>query len=646
MKKTANYPSWHFWMFSFLLNLMMFSANGQPTHPAQQMPNILWITCEDINAFLGSYGDQQAITPYLDQLAREGVRFTQAYANAPVCSPARSALITGIYATSMGTQHLRSEVALPDKIKALPHYLREAGYYCTNNDKEDYNFTESSFWDESSKTAHWRNRPAEKPFFSVFNIGTTHQSQIFGSDEGFYKKYGYQLSDSERHDPGNMNLPPYFFDTPVTRKMWARYYDLVTLMDRQVGSILQQLKEDGLEENTIIFFFADHGTGMPRSKRALYDSGLKVPLIIKAVGPYAQQLGLAPDSVSDRLVSFVDFAPTMLSILDQSIPEEMQGTSFLGKQTEAESEYVFTTSDRVDEAFEVARSVRNERYSYVRNYLPYLPLIQPNYYTDQSEVMVELYRALEESPLSEAQQSMWQTHRGVEELYDRQNDPDEVNNLADDPAYRQLLQTMRQAQQQWALKTHDSGMIPEPLMHRLAENSTVYEMLRNEKVFPQAEVMNTANLMLRGNEALPDLQQKLTHENPVVRYWAVVGIQVLGLSAALATNDLTKLLEDPYHSVQIQAAEALCQLGACEKSLPLLIDVARQQSGPTRLMASRALENVGDKIVPAITEIQNLHQTTCQLAEGKWYGYDLYACWALSEALKKVDKQEPQNIQK
>ena len=632
MKKTSQDVRLVFWPLLFL-GLTNFSAAGQSTPP---LPNILWITCEDVNAFLGSYGDSLAITPHVDQLAQAGVRYTHAYATAPVCSPARSALITGIYATAMGTQHLRSEVQLPDHIKTLPHYLRQAGYYCSNNDKEDYNFEDSTLWDESSKSAHWRNRPIGKPFFSVFNIGTTHQSQIFGSDEAFYEKYGHLLSNAERHDPKKMKLPPYFFDTPITRKMWARYYDLVTLMDRQVGDILRQLEEDGLEENTIIFFFSDHGTGMPRSKRALYDSGLKVPLIIKAAGGYRELLHLKPNATEDRLISFVDFAPTVLSIINRPVPDAMQGIPFLGKQTSAAPDYVYATSDRVDEAFEVARSVRNERYSYVRNYYPHLPLIQPNYYTDQSEVMMALYEALAEGNLTVAQRSMWHPHRSVEELYDRQADLHEVKNLANDPAYREVLQRMRQAQQQWALRTHDSGMIPEPMMHRLASGSTVYEMVRDENVFPLPEVLNTAHLMLQGGKALSQLTARLDHQNPIVRYWAVIGLQVLGEKAVVSTEKLTELLDDPYLSVRIPAAEALCASGDCEQSLPVLLSIA-EQPGAAGLMASRALENLAGTAFPAKAGIRKLQKNTCELADGKWYGYDLYACWALTEALKKLD---------
>ncbi len=609
-----------------------FSTVGQTV---ENLPNILWITCEDLNAYLGSYGDTQAITPNLDRLASEGVRFTQAFAPAPVCSPARSALITGIYATSMGTQHLRSEVEIPNEVRALPHYLRDAGYYCTNNSKEDYNFQDEEMWDESSKRAHWRNRPLGKPFFSVFNIETTHQSKIFGSDEEFYERYGHQLSEEERHDPADMVIPPYFFDTPVTRKMWARYYDLVTIMDRQVQDILDQLQEDGLADNTIVFFFADHGTGMPRGKRALYDSGLKVPFLVKAPSSYQQALNLVPGTQSDQLVNFVDFAPTVLSIIGQEAPDQMQGVAFLGEHQQPTPEYVFATSDRVDEAFEISRSVRSQRFLYIRNYLPHLPLIQPNFYTDQSEVMVELRRVLAEGDLTPAQQHMWAPTRPEEELYDTEADPYQVNNLADDPEYATILTEMRTAQQQWATETHDSGLIPEPMMQRLAEGRTIYEMVRDTKTFPIKDILGITDLSLPNEKLTAQMVAELMKsENPIIRYWSVIG---LGSDANLASSVrpvLQKHLNDPFPSVQIKAAELLCQSGECDDALPLLIDKLDSE-GATMLMAARAIQQMGEAAKPVLSEAQEKQQRLCEIAEDRSQYYELYACWALSEWMKQ-----------
>lgn len=621
-------------LLSFLLSLFLFQPSfGQST---ENQPNILWITCEDLNAYLGSYGDAQAITPNLDRLASEGVRFTQAFAPAPVCSPARSALITGIYATSLGTQHLRSEVEIPDEVRALPHYLRDMGYYCSNNSKEDYNFQDEDMWDESSKSAHWRNRPDGKPFFSVFNIETTHQSKIFGTEEEFYERYGHQLTEEERHDPDDMVIPPYFFDTPITRQLWARYYDLVTIMDRQVQDILDQLEEDGLAKNTIVFFFADHGTGMPRGKRALYDSGLKVPFIVKAPLAYQKALELTPGTQRDRLVSFVDFAPTVLSIVGVAIPDRMQGAAFLGEQARPAPKYIYATSDRVDEAFEVARSVRDQQFLYIRNYLPHLSLIQPNFYTDQSEVMVELRRVLAEGSLTVAQQSMWAPQRANEELYDVRADPHQINNLADDPKYRNTLSQMREAQQQWAIETHDSGLIPEPMMHRLAEGSTIYEMVRNEDIFPIEEILQLTNLSLQKHNHVDELTEYLNDSNPITRYWATVEFQNPSVATPKPKNTLKQCLRDSFPSVQIQAAEVLCESGECEEALPLLVQKLNDQQS-TMLMAARAIQNLGSAAKPIVPDMKKAQQQLCDIAEDRSRYYELYSCWSLTEALKELE---------
>jgi arylsulfatase A-like enzyme len=327
----------------------------------REKPNILWITCEDVSPRLGCYGDELAITPNIDKLAGEGVRYTKAFATAPVCAPSRSCLITGVYATSLGTQHLRSEVKLPEKIKCFPEYLRAAGYYCSNNYKKDYNFIDVNVWG--------RKRKSGQPFFSVFNFVSTHQGQINGSDDDFETNYGSKLESEEHHDPAKISLPPYYPDTPFVRKIWARYYDLITFMDKQVGEMLGQLEADGLTDNTIVFFFADHGLGIPRFKRTLYDSGLHVPLIVRFGEQYQHLSPCGAGEKIESLVSFVDFAPTVLSLAGLSVPGYMQGRALLGAQAKSPRKYVFGASSRVDEAYEFSRCVRDERYKYIRNYL-------------------------------------------------------------------------------------------------------------------------------------------------------------------------------------------------------------------------------------------------------------------------------------
>lgn len=603
-------------------------------HPSDQstssLPNILWITSEDMNAFLGAYGDSLAKTPNLDKLAEDGVRYQNAFATAPVCSPSRSCIITGVYATSLGTQHLRSELTIPDEIKGFPKYLREAGYYCTNNGKEDYNFVDTTIWNESSETAHWRNRTKGQPFFSVFNIETTHQSQIFGSDSAFQEKYGYQLSDAKRCDPAAISVPPYHFDSPTVRKLWARYYDLVTLMDRQVGEILQQLEADGLVDNTIIFYYSDHGTGMPRSKRALYDSGLRVPLIIKAPPTWQEKLELPPGTEKDEMVNFADFAPTMLSLTGIEIPDYIQGIPFLGEKKQTQK-YVFGHSDRVDEAYEIARTVRTKEFRYIRNYLPQLALIQDNFFTDQSEIMQELRRIKAEGQFTPAQAAMWQPTRSSEELYDLQKDPYEVNNLADLPEYQEILLELREAQKQWALRTYDSGLLHESDMHALAPDKTIYEALRQPESFPIEQILSVTDQMLEPTWKAENMVPLLKDGNPAIRYWAAMLLHIRGWEDAAISAALNTCLHDPAGSVRLIAAQALCSRGDCVQALPLVWQELNSSNKMTRLLAARTYQELGDQAAPIRVKVDEMTADGCPQEDWSYY-YELYTCWALLEA--------------
>jgi N-sulfoglucosamine sulfohydrolase len=331
--------------------------------PPGWQPNIVWITAEDMSLTLGCYGDEYAVTPHLDRLATQSVRYTRAFANAPVCSPARSCLITGCYPTSLGTQHMRSAFPLPEGMRGFPALLRASGYFTTNNVKTDYNTSHAqaivkASWDESSERAHWRNRDRKRPFFSVFNLMESHQSRtMVWPYERFVQEIQSQLAPEEIHDPDLAPLPPYYPDTPIVRRTVARFYDCVTLMDRRVGEILRQLEEDGLAEETIVFFFSDHGSGLPRHKRALLDSGMHVPLLIRFPEKYRHLATASPGETVDRLVSFVDFAPTLLSLAGIEIPDEMQGRAFLGEQSGEPREYAFGHRDRVDEAFDLSVAV-------------------------------------------------------------------------------------------------------------------------------------------------------------------------------------------------------------------------------------------------------------------------------------------------
>ena len=608
--------------------------------PAKGPPNILWITCEDVSAsYLGCYGDRNAITPNLDKLAGESVRYTKAFATAPVCAPSRSCLITGVYATSLGTQHLRSDVELSPKIRCFPEYLREAGYYCTNNYKKDYNFTDVGVWDESSQEAHWRKRRPGQPFFSVFNFTSSHQGQINGSDEEFFDKYTAKLDPDERHDPVDVVLPPYYPNTPMVRKIWARYYNLITFMDKQVGELLDELQVDGLADHTIVFFFSDHGLGLPRFKRTLFDTGLHVPLMVRFPAPYQH---LAPESAGekiDELVSFVDFAPTVLSLTKLPIPKYMQGRPFLGHRAKWSRKYIFGASSRVDEAYEFSRCVRDDRYKYIRNFLPHLPYIQPSEYPDRAEIMQELRRAAEEDQLTPVQKLLWAPDKPVEELYDILEDPHEINNLADSPLHRQVLAKMRDVLRRWMLQMRDMGLLPEAEMHIRAEGSTPYDIARDPGKFPRKSILAAAELVGKGTENMPSVIRLLSDSDSAVRYWAVIALTVLGVEAKEAIDDLKPLLKDQSPNVRFAAAGALCQLWHCEEALQVLADGLEAEREETVLYAARELQSIGEKACPVVSQMEEA-RARCKGPDGEYKNnnHAMFIDWALKYALENCSQ--------
>lgn len=435
-----------------------------------ERPNILWITTEDMSPHLPAFGDSTVETPNIDRLAKEGVRYTNFYSVSGVCAPSRSAIITGMYPTTIGAMHMRTMkrtaaidmitdpelLAIPTyeavpapEVKCFTEFLRKEGYYCTNNSKTDYQFaTPITAWDDNSKDGHWRNRPEGKPFFAVFNITITHESQVWERKD-----------EPLRVDPEKVPLPPYYPDSPIIRQDIARNYDNIMEMDQRVGALMKELEAEGLLDNTIVFFYSDHGSGLPRAKRWVYDSGLKSPLIIRF--PDGWQKG----SEDDQLVSFIDLAPTVLSLLDISIPTYMQGQAFLGEQkSKKPRKYIFAARDRMDPATETIRAVRDARYKYIKNYRPNEPWIKFLPYRDQMALMKELLRIGKEkgSNLPVPQKWIVAQNKPEEELYDTSNDPYEINNLAADPGYASKLQELRKVHEVWKEETHDLGHIPEP----------------------------------------------------------------------------------------------------------------------------------------------------------------------------------------
>lgn len=554
--------------FAFLVLLTAFGLHPTPA-AAQERPNILWISSEDNGPELGAYGDRYSTTPALDGLAARGMRFTRAWASAPVCAPSRTAIITGVLPQTTGGMHMRSEVPLGEPVRMFPALLREVGYYTTNNVKEDYNHpTPPGVWDASSNKAHWRGRRQGQPFFAVFNIVTTHESQI-------RKRPHVPV-----HDPSAVRVPPYHPDTPEVRRDWAQYYDKLSEMDAEVAARLAELEADGLADSTIVVYWGDHGVGLPRGKRWLYPAGLDVPLIVYVPARFASR---APDGygagvASERLVSLLDLGPSMLSVAGIRPPAWMQGRAFMGPHTAPARSWLYAGRDRMDERVDMSRAIRDDRYLYVRNFHP--DRVQGEYLAYMFETpTTQVWQARHDAgTLTPVQDTFWR-EKSPEELYDLEADRDAVRNLAGDPAFSATRDRLRAALRDHLIETRDLGLLPEVDMHRRSHGRPPYALAQDAQAFPVARVLEAADVASarRPSEA-GRVRAWLTDRDPAVRYWAAVGVRLLGADAVKAAAPaLERLLADTEPAPRIAAADALARYGepsARQAALAALLSTA------------------------------------------------------------------------
>jgi arylsulfatase A-like enzyme len=572
---------------------------------AAKLPNILWITCEDISPNLGCYGDHYSVTPNLDALAGKGMRYTNAISNAPVCAPARTTIISGLYPPSTGAEHMRSLVNLPASFHMFPQYLRDVGYYATNNSKEDYNLEKPGrVWDVSSRSALWKNRRKGQPFFAVFNHIISHESQIRN-----------EISDSDRiHDPAKARIPAYHPDTPEVRRDWAQYYDRITMMDREAGADLRELEKAGLADDTIVFFYSDHGSGMPRSKRSACNSGLNVPFIVY-FPPKWQHLapkGYRAGGTLDRLISFVDLAPTVLSVAGIKAPEWMQGAPFCGKYEAAEPEFSFGFRGRMDERYDLIRSVRDKQYMYVRNYMPHRPHGQHNAYMFETPTTRVWHQLYVDGKLNSAQSQFWQQPKSVEELYELAADPDEVKNLAGSDKYQNVLSRMRDAQQEWEKRIMDVGLLSEWEIHSRSKGTSPYEMGHDPTRYDFYSILPAANLASTLEAAeLPYIVRLLDSKDPAVRYWGAIGLLAQQKQGVAAGHEqLVAALRDDSPMVRIVAAEALGRFGNDQDTaaaLKVLLHYARPEEDAFLSMAAwNSLDYLDKRARPAEAAIRAL----------------------------------------
>ncbi len=504
---------------SLTLTVLIFSSGpvrSQSALTASTLrPNILWITSEDNGPQLGCYGDSYATTPNIDRLAAKGMMYTNCWSNAPVCAPARTTIVSGMYPTSLSAQHMRSQVDLPPRVKLYPQLLRELGYYCTNNSKEDYNLnTGKDLWNDSSNKAHWRKRKAGQPFFAVFNFTISHESQI------------RKRPHTQSHDPSKVTVPPYHPDTPEVRQDWAQYYDKISEMDQQVGQVLEQLKQDGLEESTIVFYYGDHGSGMPRSKRWLYQSGLRVPMIVHVPARFQESAGkeYAANSKNDRLISFVDLVPTVLSLVGERPAENLQGHAFLGKFITESPKYIYGFRDRMDERIDMSRAVRDDRYIYIRNFHPERPQGAYLDYMFQTPTTRVWKKMFDEGKLNAAQSVFWKS-KAPEELYDLQADAYQIHNLANESDQKESLERMRGALKAWMIDICDLGLIPEGEVLDRAGRDAPYTFGHDAKLFPVSSVYEAADIATRVSDG--DTTKLLANRvagDSAARYWTACGM--------------------------------------------------------------------------------------------------------------------------
>ncbi|NND33102.1 MAG: sulfatase-like hydrolase/transferase [Saprospiraceae bacterium] len=612
-----------------LLPLFLLLLIGELIYAQNSRPNILWITCEDISPAWGCYGDSLATTPNLDAIASKGFYFTSAFSNAPICAPARSTLITGLYATSLGTQHLRSEIPVPADMKTLPEYLSENGYFTSNNAKTDYNFSPDGRWSESGGDAHWRSRNTNQPFFSVFNFGITHEGHANSA----------KPEDTEplavKHDPKEMIIPPYYPDTEEFRKIIAHQYDLITVFDQEVGKLLDQLEADGLYDETIIFIFSDHGYGLPRYKRWLYNSGMQVPFILYVPDKYRELASNLKGSAIGSMVSFVDFAPTVLTLAGVEIPKLMEGNNFLGEAARM-STYTYGFRDRADDAYDMSRSVFNGRFLFVRNFMPHKPYIQNALiFNENKRSYLELHKLRMAGSLGPEPLKMF-NEKPVEELYDLKNDPAELNNLIDDKRYVNVAKILRGVLFKHMLDTKDTGLMNEGNMMVRSSHGSVLELTRSSDQVPFDRLLTTADLIgkIKDPAALIPI---FDDPDPDVRYWALMAFDAYEGDVPVEKSWLINSLNDAFIANRALAAEILLKRFDDSDALDILQECLLTDNEPVLLQVSISVRNIGMKAQPLIPFIrEEIYPKISGDIWGKYksWSYPMFIGMALDQTMK------------
>ncbi|MEN8201063.1 MAG: sulfatase [Bacteroidota bacterium] len=541
----------------------------------EEKPNFVWIISEDNSTHYMKLFDPNGIaTPNIEKMAHEGISFTRAFSNAPVCSVARSTLESACYGPRTGAQFHRKSllVPMPEGLEMFPSYLREAGYYTSNKQKKDYNYIEGEgVWDESSSTAHWRKRAPGQPFFHKESHPVSHESRLH---------FNAELMESYQPvtDPHEVHLFPNHPDTELFRFTGAYYRDKILAVDTIVGEVLAQLDEDGLLESTFVFYFGDHGGVLPGSKGYAYETGLHVPLVVRIPEKFRHLADIKQGAKTDGFVSFVDFGPTLLQLAGVELPEHIDGIPFLGKGVSAEQiesqQVTYGYADRFDEKYDLVRTVRKGNLKYMRNYQPFnVDGLQNNYRYKclAYEQWRDMYKRGE---LNEIQAQFFEP-RDAEALYDLNADPYETTNLAKVDEYQEELLEMRSLLGQWVRGMPDLSFYPEHMLRREAfYNPVEFGRKHREDI---SELIDIADLsLLAYKNARSGIGQSLRADDPVKLYWGLIVCSCFGEKALEFEDDARNLCNHSDLLVRTRAAEFL---GLTGKADPVpVITGALQQS--------------------------------------------------------------------
>ena len=604
---------------------------------ANERPNILWITIEDTSPyFVGCYGNEVVSTPNIDRLAGEGVRFTNAFSTNTVSSPSRTSIITGVPTWKTGTGNHRSKYPVPNFMKGFPYYLQQLGYYTTNTSKTDYNVAnEEAFireaWNESSPRAGWWNRSAGQPFFAVFNFDDSHQSRTMTWPYDHYRQEVLDKLDPEERVPDySFEVPPIYRDSPEMRKQLARIYNSLNLTDKKIGRLLERLQEDGLADSTIIFFFADHGEGIPRGKTNGIDLGYRVPFVIWFPPIYHHLSPWGNKIVTDELVSFEDLAPTLISMCGGEVPEYMEGRILIGEGRDKPAEYLMLASDRSDNGPDMVRTITDGRYLYSRNYMAYMPAFRYINYMEIGEIKQQMRDDFRLGKLDKLHQSFFEP-RPAEFLFDTESDPWEMQNLAGNRQHSTRLQKMSAELKRRIIEGRDVMFLPEFEIAKLAASGQWPFIFRmDEKNFPLKSIYEAATLSgKRSPEVVKQQIKMLTDSNNVVRYWAALGLMCQPEQALLPHREvLQQTLRDPFPPVAITAAAIGWNCFSDKSAATTLIRYADSDNGQLALLSLNYMLYVKNREA-FVQALEKMNKQDIQ---------DKNVRWAIEDFLESVKK--------